>query len=155
MHNLDMLFPQEPCAALEPPQPHVANGYSASLERRFRALVARAENGCLLPIDPKRQQLAVAPGDTQTLGRAAWLLKHGSLPKAHLRRVCRCKGCVDADHLEEVPAKRGYTPRRTPLTASERAQVLRRHRIEKKRLADIAYEFQVSIQTVQRVVNPR
>lgn len=140
-HNLDKIFP--------------VPVYSPTLQARFDAQTEKLDNGCVVPRQPKHggpaPGISIAAGDTVTYGRAAWLLKHGDLPLARLRRTCTTKGCVCADHLEKVPPRFGYTARRVGLSKEERARA-RALYAQKTPLSQIARELRVSIQTIDRTV---
>jgi predicted DNA-binding protein (UPF0251 family) len=126
---------------------------SLTLRARFAAHVERRPSGCLMPRGPSTMHISVGPGQTLTLGRAAWFLAYGELPVARLRRTCGCHGCAEVGHLEPCPPVRGYIPRRTQLSHDEKTEALRLRYAERRTLARIAAVFGVSVNTIHRLVS--
>ena len=86
------------------------------------------------------------------------MLRTGSTPTNRLRSTCRTAGCCEASHLEDHAPKplevwrRPGENREPPLTDADRLDIIRMFHRDHIRLREIADQYQVSTQSIHRII---
>lgn len=119
----------------------------AALKQKFESHVSETDTDCRVWVGPK--QLRV--GDVfLTPRRAAWFLKHGSMPAGEIKQKCMTKDCVYWRHLEEGAARNaGAKAAEERLDEKQIAEIVKKSK-GGATIPALADEYKVSVGTIHR-----